>query len=279
MAPSTVRKFSPAIEVSPAIRTLRTQAAGLRDLERALDGEMRRPFDEASRVLGKVTGRVIVTGMGKSGHIGAKIAARLLRPERPLLRASGGSEPRRPRMIAQEDAIVALSWSGETAELRNIVFYSRRFRVPWSPSPRAPIPRWPAPPTWRWSFHASKRRARTASRRRPPRCCSWPGRCAGHRAPGKPRLHRRRFLQVPPRRSLGANLAHVRDVMHKGDRLPLAPIGMPMREALLLITRKASAAWASSTARGNSAGSSPTGIFAVTCRRDLRPAGGTRDDA
>ena len=92
---------------------------------------MGEPFDRACRLIDDAKGRVIVTGMGKSGHIGAKIAATFASTGTPAFfvhpaEASHGDLG----MITTEDVIIALSWSGETAELRNIVFYSRRFRVP-----------------------------------------------------------------------------------------------------------------------------------------------------
>ena len=240
MAQSTVRKFSPAIKVSPAIRTLRTQAEGLRQLERALQGEMSGAFDQALEVLGQVTGRVIVTGMGKSGHIGAKIAATLASTGTPAFfvhpaEASHGDLG----MIAQEDAIVALSWSGETAELRNIVFYSRRFRVPLVaitsrsdstlarsadvalviPRAEEACPHGLAPTTstlLQLALGDALAIALLETR--------------GFTADD--------FFKFHPGGSLGANLAHVRDVMHTGDRLPLARLGTQMREALLLISQK-----------------------------------------
>ena len=109
-----------------------SKLAGLSALEAALDGGMREPFQAALELIAKASGRVIVTGMGKSGHIGAKIAATLASTGTPAFfvhpaEASHGDLG----MITPDDVVLALSWSGETAELRSIVFYSRRFRVPF----------------------------------------------------------------------------------------------------------------------------------------------------
>ncbi len=76
-------------------------------------------------------GRVIVTGMGKSGHVGLKVAATLSSTGSPAYfvhpsEASHGDLG----MITRDDVIIAFSWSGETVELGNIVSYSRRFAVP-----------------------------------------------------------------------------------------------------------------------------------------------------
>ena len=77
------------------------------------------------------TGRVVVSGVGKSGHIGRKIAATLASTGTPAFfvhpaEASHGDLG----MVTADDVILALSWSGESAELRSLVEYSRRFRIP-----------------------------------------------------------------------------------------------------------------------------------------------------
>jgi arabinose-5-phosphate isomerase len=72
-----------------------------------------------------------VTGVGKSGHIGSKIAATLASTGTPAFfvhpaEANHGDLG----MIARDDAIIAMSWSGETQELSGILRYSRRFEIP-----------------------------------------------------------------------------------------------------------------------------------------------------
>lgn len=114
-----------------ASRTLATEQAGLAALAVALDGDLGAPFSEAVSILRALKGRVIVTGVGKSGHIGSKIAATLASTGTPAFfvhpaEANHGDLG----MIARDDAIIALSWSGESAELKGIVAYSRRFRIP-----------------------------------------------------------------------------------------------------------------------------------------------------
>jgi arabinose-5-phosphate isomerase len=222
------------------VRTLRVEGAGLKALEAALDGELGPAFDLASELIAEAGGRVIVTGMGKSGHIGAKIAATLASTGTPAFfvhpaEASHGDLG----MITPQDVIVALSWSGETAELRNIVFYSRRFRVP---------------------LIAITSRADSTLGRSADLALILPRveeACPHGLAPTTSTLiqlalgdalaiallERRGFsaddfFKFHPGGSLGANLAHVRDVMHQGERVPLAPLGTLMREALLLISQK-----------------------------------------
>lgn len=114
-----------------ARRTVETERNGLDAVLRALDEELGSALQEAVRLIRAAPGRVIVTGMGKSGHVGQKLAATLASTGTPAFfvhpsEASHGDLG----MIARDDVIIALSWSGETAELRSIIDYSRRFRVP-----------------------------------------------------------------------------------------------------------------------------------------------------
>ena len=113
-----------------ALRTLEVEAGGLTALGAALSDGLGPPFAAAIRLINAARGRVIVTGMGKSGHIGHKIAATLSSTGTPAFfvhpaEASHGDLG----VIAPDDAIIALSWSGETAELKNVIDYSRRFRI------------------------------------------------------------------------------------------------------------------------------------------------------
>ena len=113
-----------------ALRTLRTEADGLVALQMALGEGLGAAFAAALALILKAQGRVIVTGMGKSGHVGRKIAATLASTGTPAhfvhpAEASHGDLG----MIRSEDVILALSWSGETAELSDLVAYSRRYRV------------------------------------------------------------------------------------------------------------------------------------------------------
>ncbi len=114
-----------------ALRTLALEGEGIAALHKALTGELAEPFNEAVRLLKTARGRVIVSGIGKSGHVGQKIAATFASTGTPAFfvhpsEASHGDLG----MITREDVILALSWSGETVELKNIITYSRRFSVP-----------------------------------------------------------------------------------------------------------------------------------------------------
>lgn len=113
-----------------ALRTIATERAGLDTLHEALANGMGEAFSAAVERIRGATGRVVVTGMGKSGHVGRKIAATLASTGTPAhfvhpAEASHGDLG----MVQPDDVVVALSWSGETAELAAIVAHTSRFRV------------------------------------------------------------------------------------------------------------------------------------------------------
>src|SRR5207244_909276 len=88
------------------------------------------PVVAAAELIHAARGRVIVTCMGKSGHVGRKIAATFASTGTPAFfvhpsEASHGDLG----MVTADDVMIALSWSGETAELKDLTDYSRRFRI------------------------------------------------------------------------------------------------------------------------------------------------------
>lgn len=112
-------------------RTVALEAEGLQALATALDGELGTRCLAVVALLLERTGRVIVTGMGKSGHIGRKLAATLASTGTAAhfvhpAEASHGDLG----MVRPEDSVIALSWSGEAPELADIIAYTRRFAVP-----------------------------------------------------------------------------------------------------------------------------------------------------
>ena len=116
--------------IDSALRTLEAEGEGIDALSSALRDGLGMSFFAAVELIRSAQGRVIVTGMGKSGHVGNKIASTLASTGTPAMfvhpaEASHGDLG----MIAKGDVILALSWSGETAELRNLTDYSRRFRI------------------------------------------------------------------------------------------------------------------------------------------------------
>jgi arabinose-5-phosphate isomerase len=114
-------------DLDVARTVLATEAAGLRALADALDDSFTRAVD----LLAGATGRVVVSGMGKSGHVARKIAATLASTGTPALfvhpaEASHGDLG----MIVPGDAVLALSNSGETAELADLIAHATRFGLP-----------------------------------------------------------------------------------------------------------------------------------------------------
>lgn len=171
----TTATRKPAASVASAIRTLNLEGEGLAQLAQGLSGAMAQPFAEAVKQLSKVSGRVIVTGIGKSGHVGQKIAATFASTGTPAFfvhptEASHGDLG----MVTKADLILALSWSGETAELKPIITYSRRFSVPLVAITSRQDRRSPSKPTSFCYCRAPRKPARTASPRRHRQRCSSP---------------------------------------------------------------------------------------------------------
>ncbi|WP_309084807.1 KpsF/GutQ family sugar-phosphate isomerase [Chelativorans sp.] len=235
-----VKKPDAENAIASAMRTLETERAGMAALAEALDNGLAEPFVAAVGMIAGISGRVIVTGVGKSGHIGSKIAATLASTGTPAFfvhpaEANHGDLG----MIARDDAIIALSWSGESAELKGIVAYARRFAIPLIavtsgagsalareasvvlclPRVQEACPHGLAPTTstlLQLAIGDALAIALLEAR----------GFTPDH------------FRTFHPGGQLGANLTHVGDIMHTGDRIPLVRSGTGMRAAILEISRK-----------------------------------------
>lgn len=114
-------------------RTLTTAMAGIKALadQFGADEIFARSVVEAVELIGESKGRVVVSGVGKSGHIGRKMAATLASTGTSAYfvhptEASHGDLG----MVTSQDVLILLSWSGETAELANMLTYAKRFNVP-----------------------------------------------------------------------------------------------------------------------------------------------------
>ena len=130
MTPSSGPESADAA-VQSALRTLEVGTGGIAAIAAALQGPLGQAFAQAVELIRKAKGRVIVTGLGKSGHVARKVAATLASTGTPAFfvhaaEASHGDLG----MITPDDAIVALSWSGEQPEMKNLVNYSARFAIP-----------------------------------------------------------------------------------------------------------------------------------------------------
>ncbi len=118
--------------LAAALTVLRQESEALVELLATFEaGDGRALVAKTLDILHHVTGRVVVTGMGKSGHVARKIAATMASTGTPAqfvhpAEASHGDMG----MITAADAVLALSNSGETAELADLITYSRRWRIP-----------------------------------------------------------------------------------------------------------------------------------------------------
>jgi arabinose-5-phosphate isomerase len=228
------------LPVASALRTVDLECDGLALLRASLAGPMSRPFADALQLLRSVKGRVIVTGIGKSGNVGQKIAATFASTGSPAFfvhptEASHGDLG----MITPNDALLALSWSGETVELKPLIEYSRRFSVPLiSITSRADsalgqqsdivleLPR-----IKEACPHGLAPTTSTTMQLVLGDCLAIALLEARGFTAGE-------FKTFHPGGSLGASLKYVSDVMHKGEEVPLARDTEPMSAALLTMTQK-----------------------------------------
>jgi arabinose-5-phosphate isomerase len=111
--------------------TLRTERVGLDALIAALEGPLGPPFEAAVETVLGLSGHVVITGIGKSGHIGAKIAATLASTGQPsfFLHPSEASHGDLG-MLTRECGLLAISNSGESREMRDVLVFARREGVP-----------------------------------------------------------------------------------------------------------------------------------------------------
>jgi arabinose-5-phosphate isomerase len=227
--------------IASAARTLQLETEGLSALKAALASDLIDSFAAAVEVLRACRGRVIVTGMGKSGHVGLKVAATLSSTGTPSYfvhpsEASHGDLG----MITRDDVIVAFSWSGETVELGNIVSYSRRFAVPLiavTSNPRSTLAEaaelvLAMPQAKEACPHGLAPTTSTVMQ-------LALGDCLAMALLDSKGFTARDFKALHPGGQLGARLKFVSDLMHKGDRLPLTAADAVMTEAIVVMTEKA----------------------------------------
>jgi arabinose-5-phosphate isomerase len=226
--------------VASAVRTLEVEAGGITALAAAIHDGLGRAFSAAVEVIERAEGRVIVTGMGKSGHVGRKIAATLASTGTPAFfvhpsEASHGDLG----MITKADVIMALSWSGETAELKDLIDYSRRFTVPLIAVTAA------AESTLGRAADVvlALPQAREACPHNLAPTTSTLMQAALGDAIAVALLEGRgftalKFAELHPGGRLGAKLKFVGQLMHSGDAIPLVPLGTRMAEAVVEMSTK-----------------------------------------
>jgi arabinose-5-phosphate isomerase len=237
-AQSELRPSSDAI--ASALRTLGAEREGLEALSAALAGELGEAFEHAVALISAAKGRIIVTGMGKSGHVGRKIAATLASTGTPAYfvhpaEASHGDLG----MIQPDDVALALSWSGETAELADLVSYSRRFRIALvavTAEPSSTLAR-------EADVTLVLPKAREACPNRLAPTTSTTLQIVLGDALAIALLEARGFSATDfrvfhPGGRLGAQLRQVREIMHSGAELPIVPEAATLDEATATISRK-----------------------------------------
>ncbi len=226
--------------IGSALRTLKMGAEGVTALAAAIADGLGPSFVAAVELMREARGRVIITGMGKSGHVGRKIAATFASTGRPAFFVHPGEASHGDLgMITPDDVIMALSWSGETAELKDLIDYSRRFRIGLIavtaktgstlanaadivltlPSAREACPHNLAPTTSTLMQQALGDALAIAL------------------------LESRGFTALEfgvlhPGGQLGAMLKFVRDVMHADDKVPLVRTGTRMSDAIMEMSTK-----------------------------------------
>jgi len=271
-AAELVTEHPPAI--ASALRTLDAEASGVTALAAALQNGLGAPFAAAVELIRNARGRVIVSGLGKSGHIGRKIAATFASTGTPAFfvhaaEASHGDLG----MITADDVIIALSWSGETVELKNLINYSRRFRI---------------------GLIALTAEAESTLGKEADICLTLPKAreaCPHNLAPTTSSLMQlalgdalavallesRGFTAVDfgvlhPGGKLGAMLKFVRDLMHTSAAVPLKPLGTKMSDALVEMTSKGFGCVGIVDSRGELAGIITDGDLRRHMRADLMTA-------
>ncbi len=236
----TSASITDAPDLASVRRALTTEAAGLGSLIDALEGAVGTAVGQAIETIRAAKGRVIISGIGKSGHIGTKIAATFASTGTPAYfvhpsEASHGDLG----MIAPDDVVIALSWSGESHELAGVIAYTRRFRV---------------------KLIAVTSRADSTLGQAADVVIALPAAkeaCPNGLAPTTSTLMQLAlgdaiaiallegrgftaddFRVYHPGGKLGASLKRVKDIMHVDTKLPLVPPGSPVADAILQISQK-----------------------------------------
>ena len=222
--------------INRAKKTLSTEVKELKNLSKIFNNN----FYKAVILLSKVKGRVIVTGVGKSAHIGNKISATLASTGTPsyLIHATEASHGDLGG-ITKNDCILAISNSGETSELNNIISYSKRFDIPLvSISSNA-------------KSSLNKNSTVGIVYKKPIEACPHNlaptssttvmlviGDCMAMSLLELKGFKSSQFKSFHPGGNLGKDLKRVDEIMHTGSALPLSKENEKMTKALLTMTKK-----------------------------------------
>lgn len=210
---------------------------------RALDqlaDELPADFDAALAAILACRGRVIVSGVGKSGHIGNKIAATLASTGTPAsfvhaTEASHGDLG----MVTEQDFCLLISNSGETAELRDIVAHTRRFSIPMAAISSNPDSTLMQAADYKLTLPKAPE---ACSIGMAPTTSTTLTLALGD-ALAVALMERRNFRPddfrvFHPGGKLGAQMATVGQLMHTGDEVPIVAHDMPMQDVLITMTSK-----------------------------------------
>ncbi len=222
--------------INRAKKTLSTEVKELKNLSKIFNNN----FYKAVILLSKVKGRVIVTGVGKSAHIGNKISATLASTGTPsyLIHATEASHGDLGG-ITKNDCILAISNSGETSELNNIINYSKRFDIPLvSISSNA-------------KSSLNKNSTVGIVYKKPIEACPHNlaptssttimlviGDCIAMSLLELKGFESSQFKNFHPGGNLGKDLKRVHEIMHTGSALPLSKENDKMTKALITMTKK-----------------------------------------
>jgi arabinose-5-phosphate isomerase len=255
--------------VQSALRTLEVGSSGIAAIVAALEGPLGPAFAATVELIRQATGRVIVTGLGKSGHVARKIAATLASTGTPAFFVHAAEAGHGDLgMITPDDVIVALSWSGEQPEMKSLVNYSARFAIPMiAVTSNADS-----------SLGAAARivlelpKAREACPHNLAPTTSTLMQAAIGDALAIALLESRgftalQFANFHPGGKLGAMLKRTSDLMESGEAVPLKPLGTSMADALVEMSVKGFGCVAIVDAQGVIAGIITDGDL----RRQMRP--------
>ncbi len=223
-------------DISSAKRTIEKEIEALRFMEASLDENLTKALD----MMQDCKGRIVVTGMGKSGHVGRKISATLASTGTPSFfvhpsEASHGDLG----MLSKDDVVIAISNSGETKELSDILLYCKRFNIP---------------------LIAITKNPKSSLGQNSDLVLKLPDdgeACPLGLAPTSSTtatmvmgdilavdmMERKGFSETDykqrhPGGKLGAILRKVSDLMHSGDEMPIVDEDTSMQDALLIMTSK-----------------------------------------
>lgn len=206
---------------------------------KALDAWLGEPFEQAVDLMASIKGRVILSGMGKSGHVARKIAATLASTGTPAFFVHPGEASHGDLgMVTENDVIVLLSNSGETKELKDIILYCKRFSIPVIGMVRRKksalvdasdvaliLPEVPE------ATHVNAPTTSTTM-------MLVLGDALAVALLERHGFDAEQFSRFHPGGKLGAAFLKVSDLMHKGKALPLVSESAPMSEVIVETTKK-----------------------------------------